>query len=86
MEGVQAVVHLGGVAVEEAWEKIMPANVAGAYNVFEAARRQGVKRIIVASTSSALPIQVKCGVIRVPTQMQRFWRIRTSIRATGAQA
>jgi uronate dehydrogenase len=54
MNGAQAVVHLGGVAVEEAWEKIMPANVAGAYNVFEAARRQGVKRIIVASSNHAV--------------------------------
>ena len=54
MNGVQAVVHLGGVAVEEAWETIMPANIAGAYNVFEAARRQGVKRIIVASSNHAV--------------------------------
>jgi uronate dehydrogenase len=54
MNGAQAVVHLGGVAVEAAWEKIMPANVAGAYNVFEAARRQGVKRIVVASSNHAV--------------------------------
>jgi uronate dehydrogenase len=54
MNGVQAVVHLGGVAVEDAWEKIMPANIAGAYNVFEAARRAGVKRIIVASSNHAV--------------------------------
>ena len=39
MDGVDAVVHLGGIAVEESWDKIMPANVAGAYNLFEAARR-----------------------------------------------
>jgi uronate dehydrogenase len=32
----------------------MPANVAGAYNLFEAARRQGVKRIIVASSNHAV--------------------------------
>ena len=54
MDGVQAVVHLGGVAVEDTWEKIMSANVAGAYNVFEAARRQGVKRIIMASSNHAV--------------------------------
>jgi uronate dehydrogenase len=51
MAGVDAVVHLGGVAVEEAWDKIMPANVAGTYNLFEAARRHGAKRIIVASSN-----------------------------------
>jgi uronate dehydrogenase len=54
MDGVQAVVHLGGVAVEDTWEKIMSANLAGAYNVFEAARRQGVKRIIMASSNHAV--------------------------------
>lgn len=54
MEGVDAVIHLGGVAVEEAWEKIMPANIAGAFNVFEAARRKGVKRIIVATSNHAV--------------------------------
>jgi uronate dehydrogenase len=54
MAGVDAVVHLGGIAVEEAWEKIMPANVAGAYNLFEAARRAGVRRIVVASSNHAV--------------------------------
>ena len=39
MQGVECVVHLGGVSVENAWEKILPANIAGCYNVFEAARR-----------------------------------------------
>src|SRR5262249_33727657 len=54
VEGVDAIIHLGGVAVEEAWEKIMPANIAGAFNVFEAARRKGVQRIIVASSNHAV--------------------------------
>jgi uronate dehydrogenase len=54
MSGADAVVHLGGVAVEESWDKIMPANIAGAYNVFEAAHRHGVKRIVVASSNHAV--------------------------------
>jgi uronate dehydrogenase len=54
MAGVDAIVHLGGIAVEEAWETILPANVVGTYNLFEAARRQGVKRIIVASSNHAV--------------------------------
>jgi uronate dehydrogenase len=54
MDGVDAIVHLGGIAVEEAWEKIMPANLAGAYNVFEAARRAGVRRVVVASSNHAV--------------------------------
>jgi uronate dehydrogenase len=54
MQGVDCVVHLGGVAFEDAWEKILPANIAGCYNVFEAARRQQVKRVIFASSNHAV--------------------------------
>ena len=54
MQGVDCVVHLGGVAVEDAWEKILPANITGCYNVFEAARRAGVRRVIFASSNHAV--------------------------------
>jgi uronate dehydrogenase len=54
MSGVDAVVHLGGVSKEDSWEKILPANFVGTYNVFEAARRAGVKRIVVASSNHAV--------------------------------
>jgi uronate dehydrogenase len=54
MRGVDCVVHLGGVAIEDTWEMILPANIAGCYNVFEAARRQGVKRVIFASSNHAI--------------------------------
>lgn len=50
MEGVDAVVHLGGKAVEGPWEEILHSNIIGAYNVFEAARRHKVKRVVFAST------------------------------------
>src|SRR5471030_2689657 len=54
MQGVDCVVHLGGVSVEDAWEKILPANIAGCYNVFEAARRAHVPRVIFASSNHAI--------------------------------
>jgi len=54
MQGVDCVVHLGGRAVEDAWEVILPANIVGCYNVFEAARRAGVKRVIFASSNHAI--------------------------------
>ena len=54
MQGVDCVVHLGGRAVEDAWEVILPANIAGCYNVFEAARRAGVMRVIFASSNHAV--------------------------------
>lgn len=52
LEGVDAVVHFGGV-MQEDWEAILAANVVGLYNLYEAARRHGVKRIIYASSNHA---------------------------------
>ena len=53
-EGIDAIVHLGGYAGEGPWETILQANIIGCYNVFEAARRNGVKRLIFASSNHAL--------------------------------
>jgi uronate dehydrogenase len=51
LQGVDAVVHLGGVAVEGPWEPILQANVRGLHHLYEAARRQGVKRVVFASSN-----------------------------------
>ena len=53
-KGVDAIVHLGGFSVEGPWEAILPANIIGTYNVFEAARRNGVKRILFATSNHAV--------------------------------
>ena len=54
MVGVDAVVHVGGVAEEDAWEPIHAANIVGRYHVFEAARRKDVKRVVFASSSHVI--------------------------------
>jgi uronate dehydrogenase len=51
LAGVDAVVHLGGVSVEGPFEPILQANIIGAYNLYEAARKHGVKRIVFASSN-----------------------------------
>lgn len=51
LAGVQAVVHLGGVSVEEPFLPILRANLLGVQNLYDAARRQGVKRIVFASSN-----------------------------------
>jgi uronate dehydrogenase len=51
--GVDAIVHLGGYSVEGPWEGILNANIIGCYNVFEAARRNGVKRILFPTSNHA---------------------------------
>jgi uronate dehydrogenase len=52
-KGVDAVVHLGGFSVEGPWNMILRANIVGCYNLFEAARRNGVKRVLFASSNHA---------------------------------
>jgi uronate dehydrogenase len=51
LEGVDAVIHLGGVATEGPFDPILQANILGVYNLYEAARVQGVKRIVFASSN-----------------------------------
>ncbi len=52
--GVDAIVHLGGYSVEGPWQGILSANIVGCYNVFEAARRNGVKRILFPTSNHAV--------------------------------
>ena len=48
---MDAIIHLGGIAGEAAWGQLLRHNVEGTVNVFEAARRAGVTRLIYASTN-----------------------------------
>ena len=52
--GVDGIVHLGGFSVEGDWDTILSANIIGTYNLFEAARIEGVKRIVFASSNHAM--------------------------------
>src|SRR5262245_55620952 len=52
--GVEAIIHLGGHSGEGSWETILNANIVGCYNLFEAARRAGVKRVVFASSNHAV--------------------------------
>ena len=54
VEGIEGIIHLGGFSVEGPWETILQANIVGCYNLFEAARRKGVKRIVFASSNHAI--------------------------------
>ncbi|HWP18817.1 MAG TPA: NAD(P)-dependent oxidoreductase [Burkholderiaceae bacterium] len=51
LEGVDAVVHLGGVSTEQPWDLILQGNIVGTYHLYEAARIHGVKRIVFASSN-----------------------------------
>jgi uronate dehydrogenase len=51
VDGVDAIVHFGGVSVEGPFEPILRANILGAYNLYEAARKFAVKRVVFASSN-----------------------------------
>ena len=54
VQGIDAIVHLGGHSIEGTWDQIQKANITGCYNLFEAARVAGVKRIVFASSNHAV--------------------------------
>ena len=51
VEGVNAIVHMGGVSVEGPFTPILQANILGVFNLYEAARKHGVKRVVFASSN-----------------------------------
>lgn len=54
VEGVDAIIHLGAFSVEGSWKTILHANIEGTYNLYEAARHAGVRRIVFASSNHAV--------------------------------
>ncbi|CAM3567874.1 NAD(P)-dependent oxidoreductase [Parendozoicomonas haliclonae] len=64
-KNVDTVIHLAGVASPDSpFEQVLPVNIVGTYNIFQAAAESGVKRVIYASSAQAiegypLDIQVK---------------------------
>jgi uronate dehydrogenase len=54
LQGVRAVVHLGGISTEHAFETILPANIVGTYHVYEAARLAGTRRVVFASSNHVI--------------------------------
>jgi uronate dehydrogenase len=54
VKGIDSIVHLAGVPREAEWAKILPNNIAGTYNLFEAARKASVRRILFASSNHVI--------------------------------
>ena len=53
LRGAEAVVHLAGIPAEDTFERLIEANFATTYNVFEAARKEDVRRVVFASSNHA---------------------------------
>ena len=69
VEGVEAVVHLGAVPSEASFDQLVGPNVVGAFNVFDAARRAGVRRVVYASSNHVTgfyPVEDRLGGAEPP--------------------
>ena len=56
VEGCDAIVHFGAAPVERPWEEILNSSIRGGYNVYEAARRHGIRRVVYASSIHTVSI------------------------------
>ncbi len=54
LEGADMVVHFGAIGDEAPWNAILHANLIGSFNIWEAARIQGVRRVVYASSIHAV--------------------------------
>lgn len=63
IDGADMVVHFGAIGDEAPWEAILHSNIIGAYTVWEAAHRHGVKRIVYASSIHAVGMYPKTEAI-----------------------
>ncbi len=87
VESIDGIVHLGGFSVEGPWETILQANIIGCYNLFEAAYRAGVKRVIFATSNHAVgmyPRNEKIGVNVTVRPDSRYGISKCFGEATGA--
>ncbi|AXS41588.1 NAD(P)-dependent oxidoreductase [Breoghania sp. L-A4] len=65
--GCDGILHLGGVSVEDTFDRICEANIVGVYNLYEAARLNGLPRIIFASSNHTIGYYTQD--VRLDTEM-----------------
>ncbi len=63
LKGADMVIHFGAIADEAPWDDILQSNIIGAYNVWEAAYRNGVKRVVYASSVHAVGMHPKTDTV-----------------------
>src|ERR1700746_1022312 len=86
-EGAAGILHVGGYSVEGPWDTILQSNIIGCYNLFEAARRKGVKRIVFASSNHAggfYPAITRLGPEVTPRPYGRYGVSKVFGEAVGA--
>ncbi len=59
LDGAEMVVHFGAIADEAPFEDLLGPNFVGAYNIWEAAYRHGLRRVVYASSIHAVGMHAK---------------------------
>lgn len=54
VQGVDGIIHLGGISVEDSWDSILTSNIDGLHILYMAAIEAGVKRIVFASSNHTI--------------------------------
>jgi nucleoside-diphosphate-sugar epimerase len=82
-EGVKAMVHLAAVSDEDDFQsRLLPVNLAGVYNAFEAARQARVHKVIFASTAQTVLFYPK-GQPVSPDMPVRPWTVYACTKVFG---
>ena len=63
LSGADMVIHFGAIGDEAPFDAILEANIKGAYNVWEAAYQNGLKRVVYASSIHAVGMHPKTDFI-----------------------
>lgn len=85
--GVDGILHFGGLSGEAPFEAILASNVVGTYNLFEAARKGGARRVVFASTNHVAgfyPRSKKIGPQALPLPDTRYGVSKAFGEALGA--
>jgi nucleoside-diphosphate-sugar epimerase len=82
-EGIKAVVHLAAISDEADFHSLLlPYNLEGTYNVFEAARQAGVRKVIFASTGQTV-LHYPTNIMVTPDMPPRPWTVYACTKVFG---
>lgn len=70
VDGVDAIVHLGGISVDAPFDALIEANIRGVYNLYAAAHQFGVQRIVYASSNHVVGFHEVTDVIDTDAPMR----------------
>ncbi len=82
-DGVQAMIHLAAISDEDDFHtRLLPVNLEGVYNAFEAARLAGVKKVIFTSTGQTV-LHYPKGEWVTPDMPPRPWTVYACTKLFG---